>query len=86
MVATAALLARLQLPGVVQGFWTERGPGLREKSASGRWKPEGSDVYARSYGGRVAKLAKLHKSYAEAARMDNRYVEHEKEIGETLIG
>ena len=28
-------------------------------------------------------MAKLHKSYAEAARMD-RYVEDEKEIGETL--
>ena len=51
MVATAALLTRLQLPGVVQGFWTEhsksaidhRGPGLRESLLGplGCWKPEG---------------------------------------------
>ena len=39
VVATAALLTRLQLPGVVQGFWTEhseidrRGPDLRERFA-----------------------------------------------------
>ena len=95
MVATAALLARLQLPGVVQGFWTERsersvlptalsiiGVQASEKDLLGRWKPEGSNVYARCYGGRVAKL---HKCYAGAARRDDRYVElDEKEIGETL--
>ena len=53
-----------------------------EKDLLGRWKPEGSDVYARSYGGRVAKL---HRSYADAARKEDRYVElDEKEIGETL--
>ena len=53
-----------------------------EKDLLGRWKPEGSDVYARSYGGLVAKL---HKCYAEAARKDDRCVElDEKEIGETL--
>ena len=27
-----------------------------EKDLLERWKPEGSDTYARSYGGRVAKL------------------------------
>ena len=82
MVATAALLARLQSPGVVQGFWTEHsersvlptalsiiGVQASEKDLLGRWKPEGCGFHARSYGGRVAKL---HKSYAEAARMDNR--------------
>ena len=95
MVATSALLARLQIPGAVQGFWTEHskrsvlltalsiiGVKASEKDLLGRWKPEGSDIYARSYGGRVAKL---HRSYAEAARKEGRYAElDEKEIGETL--
>ena len=53
--------------GVVQGFWTERsersvlptalsiiGVPALEKDLLGHWKPEGSDIYARSYGGRVA--------------------------------
>ena len=69
MVATGALLSRLQIPGMVQGFWTELperkvlptalaiiGVQSPEKDLLGRWKPEGSDIYARSYGGRVAKL------------------------------
>ena len=57
--------------------------GIGVPAEVGRWRLEGSDVYARSYGGRVAKL---QRSYAETAcRMDTRYVElDEQEIGETL--
>ena len=35
----------------------------------GRWKPEGSDTYIRSYGGRVARL---QATFAEAARSRDR--------------
>ena len=69
MVATAGLLSAMNLPQVTQGFWTEHSEraviltGLSvlenpptDKVFLGRWKPEGSDTYARSYGGRVARL------------------------------
>ena len=36
----------------------------------GRWKPEGSDTYARFYGGRVARLQAV---FAEAARSPGHY-------------
>ena len=35
----------------------------------GRWKCEGSDIYMRAYGGRVARLQAI---YADAARSENR--------------
>ena len=67
MVATAGLLATLGLPLEVQGYWTEHSERSvlptalslqdippHDKDLLGRWKPEGSDVYARSFGGRVA--------------------------------
>ena len=69
MVATAGLLSAMNLPQVKQGYWTEHSEraviltGLSvlenpptDKDILGRWKPEGSDTYARSYGGRVARL------------------------------
>ena len=36
----------------------------------GRWKPEGSDTYARCYGGRVARL---QAAFATAARRSDHY-------------
>ena len=39
-----------------------------DKDILGRWKPEGSDTYARSYGGRVARLQAI---FAIAARARN---------------
>ena len=65
MVATAGLLSAIQLPQVTQGYWTEHSEraviptGLSvletppaDKDILGRWKPEGSEKYARSYGGK----------------------------------
>ena len=46
----------------------------------GRWKPEGSDTYARSYRGRVAKL-----QLKFAVRDENRYhVLDEREVASSL--
>ena len=60
---SAAILQRAGIPAMAQGFWTEHSErsvlitGLSvlgvtgpEKDLLGRWKPEGSDTYARSYG------------------------------------
>ena len=53
-----------------------------EKDLLGRWKPEGSDTYARSYDGRVAKL---QLKFAVAARDENRYhVLDEREVASSL--
>ena len=53
-----------------------------KKDLLGRWKPEGSDTYARSYGGRVAKL---QPKFAVAARDGNRYhVLDEREVASSL--
>ena len=46
----------------MQGYWT--GLSLMEvpvqdKDLLGRWKPEGSDTYARTFAGRVARLQAL---------------------------
>ena len=83
--AAILILQRTGMPAIVQGFWTEHsersvtvlptGLGVLsvsgpEKDFLGRWKPEGSDTYARSYGGRVAKL---QLKFAVAARDENRY-------------
>ena len=67
MVATAGLLSAMDLPLQVQGYWTEYSEravlptGLSvletppiDEDILGRWKPEGSDTYARSYGGSAA--------------------------------
>ena len=55
---------------------------MPEKDLLGRWKPEGSDTYARSYGGRVAKL---QLKFAVAARDENRYhVLDEREVASSL--
>ena len=68
VVVLATILQRAGMPAIVQGFWTEHseralpaglsvlGVNGPEKDLLGRWKVEGSDTYARSYGGRVAKL------------------------------
>ena len=69
MVATAGLLSAMNLLAPVQGYWTEHSErsvlptGLSvldtapsDKDILGRWKPEGSDTYARSYKARVARL------------------------------
>ena len=84
MVATAGLLSAMNLPQVTQGYWTEHSEraviptGLSvlenpptDKDILGRWKPEGSDTYARSYGGRVARL---QATFATAARSPNHYM------------
>ena len=96
VVATAAVLARIGIPAAVQGYWTEHsersilptalatlGVTDSEKDILGRWKPEGSDTYVRSYGGRVARL---QARYATAARDDNRYsLLDEREIAANLL-
>ena len=71
MVATAGLLGILGLPLQLQGYWTEHSersvlptalslmdvpPQDKDLLGLGRWKPEGSDVYA---GGCVARLQAL---------------------------
>ena len=67
MVATAGLLSAMNLQALVQGHWTRtdrfclQGLSLLEtpptdKDILGMWKPEGSENYARCYGGRVARL------------------------------
>ena len=83
MVATAGLLSAMNLPQVTQGYWTEHSEraviptGLSvpenpptDKDILGRWKPEGIDTCARSYGGRVARLQAI---FATAARSPNHY-------------
>ena len=96
MVATAGLLATLGLPLEVQGYWTEHSERSvlptalslqdippHDKDLLGRWKPEGSDVYARSFGGRVARLQAL---FAEVARGADRYQKlDEREIAADLV-
>ncbi|CAE7878885.1 unnamed protein product, partial [Symbiodinium sp. KB8] len=95
MVATAALLTAMGLPGVVQGFWTEHSERAilptalslqdvapQDKDLLGRWRPEGSDTYARAFGGRVARL---QAQFARAARRPDRYeVLDERDIAATL--
>ena len=55
-----------------------------DKDILGRWKPEGSDTYARSYGGRVASLQAV---FAEAARSPGHCeVLDEREIAEIASG
>ena len=55
----------------------------QDKDLLGRWKPEGSDVYARSFGGRVARLQAL---FAGAAREAGRYTRlDEREIAADLV-
>ena len=83
MVATAGLLGILGLPLEVQGYWTEHSEmsvlptGLslmevppQDKDLLGRWKPEGSDTYARTFAGRAARLQAL---FAKVARGADRY-------------
>ena len=96
MVATAGLLAALGLPLEVQGYWTEHSERSvlptalslqdippHDKDLLGRWKPEGSDVYARSFGGRVARLQAL---FADVARGADRYQKlDEREIASDLV-
>ena len=96
MVATAGLLKILGLPLELQGYWTEHSERSvlptalslmdippQDKDLLGRWKPEGSDVYARSFGGRVARLQAL---FAGAAREADRYTRlDEREITADLV-
>ena len=66
------------LPIVVRTYWSEHsertvlptGLSLKpippaDRDMLGRWKPEGSDIYMRAYGGRVARLQAI---YVDAAR------------------
>ena len=75
MVATAGLLGAMNLPAPVQGYWTQHSErsvlptGLSvletppsDKDIFGRWKPEGSDTCARSYGGRAATFANARRT------------------------
>ena len=91
MVATAGLLSILGLPLEVQGYWTEHsersvlptGLSLMEVPPLGRWKPEGSDTYARTFAGRVARLQAL---FAKVARGADRYDRlDEREIAADLF-
>ena len=80
---TAGVLARVGCDSGFIGFWTEHSErsvlptgfamldnDKAERDLLGRWKPEGSDVYARTFNGRVAKL---QRQFAEAARQDDHY-------------
>ena len=80
---TAGVLARVGCDSGFIGFWTEHSErsvlptGLAmldndkaERDLLGRWKQEGSDGYARTFNGRVAKL---QRQFAEAARQDDHY-------------
>ena len=96
MVATVGLLGILGLPLEVQGYWTEHSErsvlptGLsltevppQDKDLLGRWKPEGSDTYARTFAGRVARLQAL---FAKVARGADRYDRlDEREIAADLV-
>ena len=96
MVATAGLLGILGLPLEVQGYWTEHSERsvlptglwlmevpLQDKDLLGRWKPEGSDTYARTFAGRVARLQAL---FAKVARGADRYDRlDEREIAADLV-
>ena len=56
---------------------------MQDKDLLGRWRPEGSDIYARSFGGRVARLQAL---FAGAAREADRYTRlDEREIAADLV-
>ena len=78
MAASVHLLAMAGLPIVVRTYWSEHsertvlptGLSLKpippaDRDMLGRWKPEGSDIYMRAYGGRVARLQAI---YADAGR------------------
>ena len=78
MVATAGLLSAMNLLAAIQGYWTEHSERSviptklsvlevppSDKDILGRWKLEGSDTFARSYGGRVARL---QATFDKAAR------------------
>ena len=81
----------MNLPPVTQGYWTEHSERSvistdlsvletpsSDKDILGRWKPEGSDTYAKLYGGRVARL---QATFATAARRSDHYdVLDEREI------
>ena len=80
---------------MVQNYWTEHSEravlptGLSvletppvDKDILGRWKPEGSDTYARSYGGRVARL---QFAFASSALDTNHYdILNEREVASGL--
>ena len=83
MVAIAGILSKIELPPIVQGYWAEHSEravlpaGLslletppEDKDILGRWRREGSDTYAWSYGGRVARL---QFAFATAARAADHY-------------
>ena len=83
-------------PLELQGYWTEHSERSvlptalslmdvppQDKDLLGRWKPEGSDVYAGSLGGRVARLQAL---FAGAALEADRYTRlDEREIAADLV-
>ena len=55
----------------------------QDKDLLGRWKPEGSDTYARTFAGRVAPLQAL---FAKVARGADRYDRlDEREIAADLV-
>ena len=92
MVATAGLLSAMNLPQVTQGYWTERseraviptGLSVLETAPMDKDILVGGspDTYARSYGGRVARL---QAAFAAAARgRDHHDVLDEREIASGL--
>ena len=88
VVATAAVLAKIGIPAhsersILPTALAILGVTDSEKDILGRWKPEGSDTYVRSYGGRVSRL---QSRYAAAAREDDRYFRlDEREIAANLL-
>ena len=70
------------LPVSLSGFWTEHseratiptglailGHPKPERDMLGRWKPEGSDTYIRSYAG---VMSRLQRSFAKTLRLEDR--------------
>ena len=84
MVATAGLLGSLGLPLEVQGYWTEHSEANGGAApGQGPARPEGSDTYARTFAGRVARLQAL---FAKVARGADRYDRlDEREIAADLV-
>ena len=84
------------IPAELVGFWTEHseratvptglailGTRKEERDMLGRWRPEGSDAYIRSYGGIVRRL---QKKFAKILRSEERSEElDERDIAESAM-
>ena len=56
---------RATLPTILDGF----GLDPRDRDALGRWRPEGSDIYSRSFSGKVRRIHRYFTSEIEKLRL-----------------